>query len=59
MFRFSKDKLENWRSQIVTSNPAAKMGLRNEPYVFTEHGIAMFSAVLRSQRAVEVNVALD
>jgi hypothetical protein len=39
MFRLSKDELENRRSQIVTSNPAAKMGLRNAPYVFTEHGI--------------------
>jgi hypothetical protein len=39
MFRLSKDELENWRSQIVTSNPAAKMRLRNASYVFTEHGI--------------------
>lgn len=36
MFQFSKDEFENWRSQIVTSNPAAKMGLRRRPYVFTE-----------------------
>ncbi len=58
MFQLSKDELENWRSQIVMSNPAAKMGLRRRPYAFTEHGVAMLSSVLRSKRAVEVNIAI-
>ena len=52
MFQFSKTELENWRSQVVTSNPAAKMGLRRPPYAFTEHGVAMLSTVLHSERAV-------
>jgi hypothetical protein len=30
-FQLSKEDLENWRSQIVTSNPSAKMGLRRPP----------------------------
>jgi hypothetical protein len=51
MFRFSKPELQNWRSQIVISNPAAKRGLRRPPYAFTEHGIAMLAIVLRSDRA--------
>ena len=36
MFQLTKEELENWRSQIVTSNPNAKMGLRRRPYAFTE-----------------------
>ena len=42
------------RSQIVTS----KGGRRYLPYAFTEQGVAMLSSVLRSQRAVEVNIAI-
>ena len=42
------------RSQIVTS----KGGRRYLPYAFTEQGVAMLSSILRSQRAVEVNIAI-
>ena len=45
MFQLSKEELANWRSQIATSNPSTKMGLRRPPYVFTEHGVAMLSSV--------------
>jgi ORF6N domain len=58
MFQLTREDLENWRSQIVMTNPAAKMGLRREPYVFTEQGVAMLSSVLRSKRAVEVNIGI-
>ena len=58
MFQLSKEEFENWRSQIVTSNPGAKMGLRYPPYAFMEHGVAMLSSVLRSERAVAVNIAI-
>jgi hypothetical protein len=58
LFQLSKKELENWRSQIVMSNPAAKMGLRRHPYAFTEHGVAMLASVLRSKRAAEVNIAI-
>ena len=44
------------RSQTVTSN--ARGGRRYMPYAFTEQGVAMLSSVLRSQRAVEVNIAI-
>ena len=43
------------RSQIVT---ASKRNIRYLPYAFTEQGVAMLSSVLRSQRAVEVNIAI-
>jgi len=57
-FQLSKNDLENWRSQIVTSNSSAKMGLRRAPYVFTQEGIAMLSSVLRSERAIQMNIAI-
>ena len=57
MFRLTKDELENWRSQIVTSN-ADKMGLRRPPYAFTDYGILMLSSVLRSKRAIQVNIVI-
>lgn len=56
MFQLTKEELKDWRSHLVMSNPGAKMGLRRQPYVFTEHGVAMLSSVLRSSRAVEVNI---
>jgi hypothetical protein len=58
MFQLSGEELKSWRSQIVMSNPAAKMALRRPPHVFTEQGVAMLSSVLRSKRAVEVNIAI-
>lgn len=58
MFQLSKEELEVWRSQFVTSNPAAKMGLRRRPYAFTEQGVAMLSSVLNSDRAIKVNIAI-
>ena len=58
MFQLSADELENWRSQIVTSNPNARMSLRHRPYAFTEQGVAMLSSVLKSETAIGVNIAI-
>src|SRR5215510_5650653 len=58
MVRLTEKELENWRSQIVMSNPAAKMGLRRPPYASTEFGVAMLSSVLKSRRAVQMNIAI-
>ena len=41
----------------MTSN-SEKMGLRYRPMAFTEQGVAMLSSVLRSNRAIEVNIAI-
>jgi len=57
MFQLSKEEMENWRSQFVTSNKD-KMGIRRKPYVFTEQGVAMLSSVLNSERAIQVNIAI-
>jgi len=58
MLQLSAEELENWRSQIVISKPGLKMGLRRKPYAFTEQGVAMLSSVLRSERAVLVNIEI-
>jgi len=58
MFQLSKEELENWRSQLATSNSGARMGLRRPPYAFTELGVAMLSSVLNSDRAVQMNIAI-
>jgi phage regulator Rha-like protein len=58
MLQLTNEELKNWRSQIVTSNPDARMGLRRPPYAFTEHGVAMLSSVLRSERAVQMNILI-
>ena len=57
MFQLSKEEFDDWRSQFVISNPGTKKGLRYAPYAFTEQGVAM-SSVLRTQRAVDVNIAI-
>jgi len=56
VFQLTKSELDQWKSQIATSNPAARMGLRKKPLAFTEHGAIMAATVLNSPRAVEVSV---
>ena len=53
MFQLSKEEFEYLRSQIVISSWG---GRRYPPRAFTQEGIAMLSGVLRSKRAVEVNI---
>lgn len=55
MFQLSKTEMENWKSQFATSN-LIKMGLRKLPFAFTEQGVAMLSAVLNSEKAVNVSI---
>jgi ORF6N domain len=57
MFQMSKEEYELLRSQIVISKKG-RGGRRYLPYVFTEQGVAMLSSVLRSERAVQVNVEM-
>ena len=56
MFQFTVQEFEILKSQIVTSSWG---GLRRaNPYAFTEQGVAMLSSVLRSKRAVNVNIEI-
>ena len=57
MFQMHEKEFQNWRSQIVTSN-SDRMGLRRAPYAFTEQGIYMLATVLKSDVAIEVNIAI-
>ena len=56
-FQLTRQELAHLRSQIVTSKKG-RGGRRYLPFVFTEQGVAMLSSVLRSKRAVQVNVAI-
>lgn len=58
MFEMTKEELENWRSQIGTSNSSSRMGLRYMPYAFKEQGVAMLSSVLNSPKAIQVNIQI-
>ncbi len=55
MFELTKDEFQNLRSQIVTSSWG---GARYIPMAFTEQGVAMLSSVLKSDRAIEVNIQI-
>jgi len=57
MFEMTKTEFEDWRSQFVTSK-SDKMGLRYKPMAFTEQGVAMLSSVLKSNRAIQVNIQI-
>jgi len=54
-YQLTEQEFNNLRSQFVTSSWG---GRRYLPYAFTEQGIAMLSSVLRSERAVLVNIAI-
>ncbi len=56
MFQLTPEEFEDLKSQIVTSSWG---GMRRAvPYAFTEQGIAMLSGVLKSPRAVQVNIEI-
>jgi ORF6N domain len=56
-FRLTQQEFKALISQIVISKPGPG-GRRKLPWVFTEHGVAMLSSVLRSPRAARVNVEI-
>lgn len=56
MFQLTKE--ECLRSQIVTLNEGRGKHLKYMPYAFTENGVAMLSSVLRSERAIGVNIRI-
>jgi hypothetical protein len=74
MFRLERDDMAALRSQTVTLNAQvfdskevlSALGLTDErgghakylPYAFTEQGVAMLSSVLKSQRAIAVNIEI-
>jgi hypothetical protein len=56
MFQLTKQEFDRLKSQIVISSWG---GLRRAyPYAFTEQGVAMLSSVLRSKRAIQMNIVI-
>ena len=55
MFQLTKDEWESLKSQFVISSWGGKRYL---PYAFTELGLAMLSSVLKSKKAVQVNISI-
>jgi hypothetical protein len=64
MFQLTKAEIEEWqrlkplRSQFVILKKARGTHIKYQPYAFTEHGILMLSSVLKSQRAVQLNIQI-
>jgi hypothetical protein len=61
MFHLKDQDVANLRSQIVTSSSSSERGWggrRTMPYACSEQGVAMLSSVLRSERAIAVNIAI-
>ena len=57
MFRLTREEIERI-SQIVTSSRFEKLKFSKNVVAFTEHGVAMLSSVLRSARAIQVNIEI-
>jgi hypothetical protein len=55
MFELTKEEFDNLRSHFATSSYG---GTRYMPFAFTEQGVAMLSSVLKSKKAIEVNIAI-
>jgi hypothetical protein len=58
MFQLTGEEFDGLRSQSVISRSEGRGGRRYLPYAFTEQGVAMLSSVLRSSRAVQVNIEI-
>ena len=56
-FRLTDNEFKYWKSQIVISK-SEKMSLRRNPYAFTEQGVAMLSALLKTEKAVKQSIAV-
>lgn len=58
MFQLSEAEFRSLRSQIVTLENGRGRYPKYRPYAFTEEGVAMLSAVLKSERAVQVSIGI-
>ena len=58
MFRLSKQEWHVLKSQIVISKTEKRGGTQKLPLALTEHGVTMLASILRSEKAVKVNIAI-
>lgn len=55
MFQLTPKEYNSLKSQIVTSSWG---GTRKLPFAFTEHGITMLAGILRSEKAISINIII-
>jgi hypothetical protein len=58
MFRLTAKEWNSMRSQIVTASKQGKRNTGITPFAFTEHGVTMLASVLRSKKAIQMNIAI-
>ena len=58
MFQLTVEEASLLRSQLVTLDQGRGRHSKYAPYAFTEHGVAMLSSVLRSKRAIQMNILI-
>ena len=58
MFQLTEDETDRLRSQTVTLKKGRGQHRKYLPYAFTEQGVAMLSSVLKSPRAIQVNIEI-
>jgi ORF6N domain len=58
MFQLTAEESKSLRSQTVTLKTGRGQHRKYRPYVFTEQGVAMLSSVLKSTRAIQVNIGI-
>jgi len=58
MFRLTVKEWESVRSQIATASTQTKRNVKVTPFAFTEHGVTMLASVLKSKKAIQMNIAI-
>ncbi len=58
MFRLTIEEWDSMRSQFVTASNQNKRNNQVTPFAFTEHGVTMLSSVLKSDKAIQINIAI-
>lgn len=58
MFRITKEDWVLVRSQFVTAPNQNKRNTEITPFAFTEHGVTMLASILKSKKAIAVNIAI-
>ena len=57
MFRLTIEEWKEMRSQFVTASQE-KRNTKTTPFAFTEHGVTMLASILRSEKAIKMNIAI-
>jgi len=58
MFQLTLKEWKVMRSQIVTASNQKKRNINALPYAFTEHGVTMLASILKSDTAIQMNIAI-